>query len=161
MGSIEDPTKQTDLNSISLAGLLAGDTDTVNDLVQSCKVYGFFYLDLRDASTCETLKKADDLVRVGRAVFKLPLEEKEEYSTEKYLPSRLLGYVSSVAMRALNSNPVVTNEPAVLLDHLLRRRTAMRAFRYVPILPILGAGGYKGVLRFNFSSVQIDLIGHP
>ena len=93
MGSIES-TKQTDLTSISLAGLLAGEVDTVNDLVQSCKENGFFYLDLRDASTCKTLKKADDLVGVGKSVFKLPLEEKEEYSTEKYLPSRLLGYVS-------------------------------------------------------------------
>ena len=90
MGSIE-PTNQTDLKSISLAGLLAGEVDTVDDLVQSCKEYGFFYLDLRDASTCGTLKKADDLVGVGRSVFNLPLKEKEEYSTEKYLPSRLLG----------------------------------------------------------------------
>ena len=100
MGSIE-PTKEADLKSISLAGLLAGDADTVNDLVQSCKEYGFFYLDLRDASTCKTLKKADDLVSVGKAVFKLSLEEKEEYSTEKYLPSRLLGYVSFAVKRGL------------------------------------------------------------
>ena len=150
MGSIE-PTKQADLQSISLAGLLAGDVDSVNDLVQSCKEYGFFYLDLRDASTCETLKKADDLVSVGKSVFKLPLGEKEEYSTEKYLPSRLLGYVPFAVMRALKSDPVATNEPAVLLDHLLRRKTAMRAFRYVSILPISGAGGLKSVLHFNFS----------
>lgn len=149
MGSIE-PTKQTDLKSISLAGLLARDIDSVNDLVQSCKEYGFFYLDLRDASTCETLEKANELVGVGKEVFKLPLEEKEEYSTEKYLPSRLLGYVFFAVLRALNSNPVATNEPAVLLGHLLRKRTAMKAFRYVPVLPISEAGGYEGVLRFDF-----------
>ena len=90
MGSLE-LTNEADLKSISLAGLLAGDASTVNDLVQSCKENGFFYLDLRDASTCETLEKADKLVGVGKTVFKLSLEEKEEYSTEKYLPSRLLG----------------------------------------------------------------------
>ena len=150
MGSIE-PTKQTDLKSISLAGLLARDIDSVNDLVQSCKEYGFFYLDLRDASTCETLEKADELVGVGKEVFKLPLEEKEEYSTEKYLPSRLLGYVFFAVLRALNSNPVATNEPAVLLDHSLRKRTAMKAFQYVPVLPISGARGYQGVIRFDIS----------
>ena len=148
MGSIE-PTKQTDLKSISLAGLLAGDADPVNDLVQSCKEYGFFYLDLRDASTCETLKKADDLVGVGRSVFKLSLEEKEKYSTEKYLPSRLLGYVSFALLSALKTNIIATNELAVPLDHLLRRRMAMKAFRYVPVLPILKSGDYEGVLRFS------------
>lgn len=146
-----EPTKQADLKSISLAGLLAGDVDAVNNLVQSCKQNGFFYLDLCDASTCKTLKQADDLVDVGKSVFKLSLEEKEEYSTEKYLPSRLLGYVSFAMTKALKSNPVATNEPAVPLDHLLRRRTAMRAFRYEPILLISGAGGYQGHLRFNFS----------
>ena len=150
MGSIE-PTKLAHLASISLAGLLAGHVDAVNDLVQSCKENGFFYLDLRDASTSKTLKQADDLVGVGKSVFKLPLEEKEDYSTEKYLPSRLLGYVSFALMRPLEPNLVATNEPAVLLDHLRRRRTAMRAFRYVLNLPVPGAGGITGDLCFNFS----------
>ncbi|KAJ5892370.1 gibberellin 3-beta hydroxylase [Penicillium tannophilum] len=87
-----DITKQADLKSISLAGLLEGNTDTVRDLVSSCKENGFFYLDFRDPSTCEILKVVDDLSAVGKSVFKLPLEEKEEYSTEKHLPSRLQGY---------------------------------------------------------------------
>ena len=152
MGSIGQ-TKKTDLKSISLAGLLAGDADPVKDLVQSCKEYGFFYLDLRDSSTCETLMKADELVGVGRSVFKLSLEEKEEYSTEKYLPSRLLGFVCFALMRTSKSNIIATNERAVPLDHLLRRRTAMKAFRYVAVLPILEPGGYKSVLRFSISCV--------
>lgn len=86
-----DITKQADLKSISLAGLLEGNVDTVRDLVSSCKENGFFYLDFRDPSTCEILKVVDDLSAVGKSVFKLPLEEKEEYSTEKHLPSRLQG----------------------------------------------------------------------
>jgi hypothetical protein len=40
----------------------------------------------------------DDLAAVGNSVFKLPLEEKEQYSTEKHLPSRLLGYVLLVLL---------------------------------------------------------------
>lgn len=79
---------------ISLAGLLEGNPNTVNELVSACKTNGFFYLDFSDVSTAETLKKVDELVDVGNSVFKLSLEEKEEYSTEKHLPSRLQGYVS-------------------------------------------------------------------
>jgi len=92
MGSRE-PSKQADLKSISLADLLAGNIDTVNDLVSACKQNGFFYLDFRHASTCDTLKHADELSVIGKSVFNLSLEEKEYYSTEKYLPSRLFGYV--------------------------------------------------------------------
>ncbi|KID75019.1 2-oxoglutarate-dependent dioxygenase gloE [Metarhizium brunneum] len=91
MGSVES-SKQADLKSISLAGLLAGNDDVVNDLVSACKENGFFYLDFRHESTCDILKLVDDLAAIGKSVFKLPLEEKEQYSTEKYLPSRLFGY---------------------------------------------------------------------
>ncbi|KAL4915958.1 hypothetical protein BDW62DRAFT_212265 [Aspergillus aurantiobrunneus] len=80
------------LNSISLTSLLDGNADAVNNLVAACKTNGFFYLDFRDASTSKTLKQVDELVDVGNSVFKLPLEEKEAYSTEKHLPSRLQGY---------------------------------------------------------------------
>ncbi|RYO86907.1 hypothetical protein DL766_000304 [Monosporascus sp. MC13-8B] len=84
--------KQAELNSISLAGLLEDNVDAVNELVSACKTNGFFYLDFRNASTSQMLKQVDELVDVGNSVFKLPLEEKEEYSTEKHLPSRLQGY---------------------------------------------------------------------
>ncbi|TWU71817.1 hypothetical protein ED733_001403 [Metarhizium rileyi] len=91
MGSRE-PSKQADLKSISLADLLSGDPSTASDLVTACKQNGFFYLDFRHASTCDTLKHADELADIGKSVFSLCLEEKEQYSTEKYLPSRLFGY---------------------------------------------------------------------
>lgn len=86
-----EAAQQADLKSISLAGLLKGDADTANDLVSACKEKGFFYLDFRDPSTCGTLTQVDELIAVGRSVFKLSLEEKEQYSTEKHLPSRLQG----------------------------------------------------------------------
>ncbi|KAM0352247.1 hypothetical protein ACHAO7_010909 [Fusarium culmorum] len=87
-----DVKKIANLKSVSLAGLLAGQADAIDDLVSSCKTYGFFYLDFQDPSTSGILKFVDQLAVIGKKVFKLPLEEKEEYSTEKYLPSRLLGY---------------------------------------------------------------------
>lgn len=91
MGSLE-ASKQAHLKSISLASLLAGTTEAVNNLVNACKENGFFYLDFRHPLTCNTLKHVDDLTVIGKSFFKLPLEEKEQYSTEKYLPSRLFGY---------------------------------------------------------------------
>jgi isopenicillin N synthase-like dioxygenase len=96
-----ETTKTASLTSVSLAGLLAGQADSINDLVISCKTNGFFYLDFRDPSTSHILKLVEELAVIGKSVFKLPLEEKEEYSTEKYLPSRLLGYgflLSSIEM---------------------------------------------------------------
>ncbi|CAG8903463.1 unnamed protein product [Penicillium egyptiacum] len=92
MGSFE-ASQQADLKSISLFGLLEGNLEAANDLVSACKEKGFFYLDFRDASTCKMLTQVDDLITVGREVFKLSLEEKEQYSTEKHLPSRLQGCI--------------------------------------------------------------------
>ncbi|KAG5929981.1 hypothetical protein E4U42_003635 [Claviceps africana] len=86
------PFKQADLKSVSLAGLLAGDANDTRDLVEACKVNGFFYLDFRHESTRDILRLVDELAAVGESVFAMSLDEKEEYSTEKYLPSRLLGY---------------------------------------------------------------------
>ncbi|KAG6010351.1 hypothetical protein E4U21_006915 [Claviceps maximensis] len=84
--------KQANLKSISLASLLAGDTHVTQDLVEACKVNGFFYLDFCHESTCDILELVDELAAIGKSTFALSLEEKEEYSTERYLPSRLLGY---------------------------------------------------------------------
>ncbi|KAG6029816.1 hypothetical protein E4U41_000266 [Claviceps citrina] len=87
-----NPPQQAQLQSISLAGLLAGEQLATHDLVEACKLNGFFYLDFRDRSTRHLLELVDELAVIGREVFALPLEEKEKYSTERHLPSRLLGY---------------------------------------------------------------------
>jgi hypothetical protein len=91
MGSLATD-RFADLKAISLVKLLAGDSGSAKDLVQACKENGFFYLDFRSPSTSRSLQQVDELINVGNAVFSLSLEEKEFYSTEKYLPSRLLGY---------------------------------------------------------------------
>jgi isopenicillin N synthase-like dioxygenase len=92
-------SNRANLKSISLAALLAGKTDAVNDLVSACRENGFFYLDFRHQTTCSILEVVDGLAVVGNSVFNLPVEEKEQYSTENYLPSRLLGYVLLVLIR--------------------------------------------------------------
>ena len=131
MGSIA-ADRCADLKAISLVKLLAGDSESAKDLVQACKENGFFYLDFRGPSTSRSLKQVDELINVGNAVFSLPLEEKEAYSTEKYLPSRLLGYASNkmtgLSTIALTSN-TVTSAPDVQSDHLRRRRMVMKVFR--------------------------------
>ncbi|KAL2794875.1 hypothetical protein BJX66DRAFT_351026 [Aspergillus keveii] len=91
MGSLNGPN-QANLHTISMAELQAGRSDAVNNLVSACRDNGFFYLDIRHPSTCSILEVVDNLAPVGNSVFELSLEEKEQYSTEKYLPSRLLGY---------------------------------------------------------------------
>lgn len=85
--------KTANLASVSLAGLLTRDANAINDLVSECKTNGFFYLDFRHPSTSDILTLVEQLSIIGKSTFKMTLEEKEEYSTEKYLPSRLLGYV--------------------------------------------------------------------
>jgi hypothetical protein len=108
------------------------DSESAKDLVQACKENGFFYLVFRGPPTSRSLKQVDELISVGNAVFSLPLEEKEAYSTEKYLPSRLLGYASNkmtgLSTIVLTPN-TVTSAPDVQSDHLRRRRMVMKVFR--------------------------------
>ena len=130
MGSIA-ADRCADLKAISLVKLLAGDSESAKDLVQACKDNGFFYLDFRGPSTSRSLEQVDELISVGNAVFSLPLEEKEAYSTEKYLPSRLLGYALNRMARSptlLTSN-TATNVLDAQSDRLRRRRTGTKAFR--------------------------------
>jgi isopenicillin N synthase-like dioxygenase len=77
-------TAWAEKNSISLAGLLEGDVEAVNNLVCACKTTGFFNFDFRDTLTSQMFKQVDELVDVGNSVFKVPLEEKEKYSTERH-----------------------------------------------------------------------------
>jgi isopenicillin N synthase-like dioxygenase len=130
MGSIA-VDRCADLKAISLVKLLTGDQKSAKDLVQACKENGFFYLDFRDPSTSRSLQQVNELIDVGNAVFSLPLEEKEAYSTEKYLPSRLLGYASNDMtgpFAVLTSNTAI-NELDVQSGHLRRRRMDTKAFR--------------------------------
>jgi isopenicillin N synthase-like dioxygenase len=130
MGSLVSD-RCADLKAISLVKLLAGDSESAQDLVQACKGNGFFYLDFRHPSTSRCLQQVDELIGVGNAVFSLPLEEKEDYSTEKYLPSRLLGYALNKPTKSctLLTPNTATNVLGVQSDLLRRRKMGMRAFR--------------------------------
>lgn len=63
---------------LSLAKLLARDTEEVERCVRACEDIGFFYLDLRGAGD-DILRDADELFKVNADLFDLPLEEKTKY----------------------------------------------------------------------------------
>ncbi|KAF4201968.1 hypothetical protein CNMCM8927_000882 [Aspergillus lentulus] len=89
------------LRRVSLAGLLAGDLSVVNELLSACQEVGFFYLDFQNPSTCGILDDVDNIAALGTSVFQLPQEEKQEFSTEKFGPSKILGYKKA----GLSSSP--------------------------------------------------------
>jgi len=71
--------KTVDLQTISLKKLLAEDATEQDRVFEACKTRGFFYLELGDCESGETiLKGADDICRMAEDVFKLPMEVKEE-----------------------------------------------------------------------------------
>jgi isopenicillin N synthase-like dioxygenase len=71
---------------ISLSRLLASDPTEVSRFFSACRDLGFFYLDLRSASSSEDgisgetlLQSTDELFRLGEKVFALPEAEKQKY----------------------------------------------------------------------------------
>ena len=78
------------LQTTSLKKLLNEDILEQDRVFEACKSRGFFYLDLTDCESGETiLRDADNLCRVAEKTFALPLEEKEKY---KPLPRSQWGY---------------------------------------------------------------------
>ncbi|SMQ48830.1 unnamed protein product [Zymoseptoria tritici ST99CH_3D7] len=69
---------------INLSRLLASDPEETSRLFSACRDLGFFYLDLRSASSGDIsgdtlLDSTDDLFRLGEQVFALPVGEKQQY----------------------------------------------------------------------------------
>lgn len=65
---------------LSLSKLLAHDPTETARLLQASEEIGFFYLDLSDSETGQSLQHdADNLFTVGEQVFDLDLEEKQKY----------------------------------------------------------------------------------
>ena len=71
---------------ISLKRLIEGDEDEINQVWKASRELGFFYLDLRDASSADSqingpalLKDVDALFSLGEQVFDLPTSEKQKY----------------------------------------------------------------------------------
>lgn len=79
------------LLTVSLAKLIDGDAETVSELTYACRNIGFFYLDLRDTRTNNILEDPDRVFSVANNLFQLPLESKQEYSTENFTISKILG----------------------------------------------------------------------
>ncbi|KAK6218006.1 hypothetical protein LQW54_003064 [Pestalotiopsis sp. IQ-011] len=72
-----------ELETIPLAGLLAGDPAEQDRVFEACKGRGFFYLDLREAGAEEgrvLLDGAEQIARVGEETFELPVDEKMKYA---------------------------------------------------------------------------------
>ncbi|GFF81085.1 hypothetical protein IFM62136_10448 [Aspergillus lentulus] len=80
------------LPTVSLAKLIDGDAGTVNELTSACREIGFFYLDLRNVRTNNILEDVDRIFSITDDLFRLPFEKKQEYSTEKFTVSKILGY---------------------------------------------------------------------
>lgn len=88
--SFPDDLPTVPLEVISLKKLLADDESEQQRVFEICKGRGFFYLELADTDSGETiLHGADDMARLAEDIFRLPQEEKL-----KYLPGHkaLFGY---------------------------------------------------------------------
>ena len=75
-----DDVSTAPLLRLSSAKLLAGDDTEQERLFQASTDIGFFYLDLSDAKLgLSLLGDADNLFEVGKKLFELSLEEKNQY----------------------------------------------------------------------------------
>ncbi|KKY39798.1 putative 2og-fe oxygenase [Diaporthe ampelina] len=68
------------LETFSLAQLEKGDRALEDDLFETCKERGFFYLDLNGSQVDSMGQDCDDIARLAEKVFKLPAEVKEQYA---------------------------------------------------------------------------------
>ena len=73
-----------DLPHISFSKVSAGDEAEIDRLFQTCKHWGFFFLDLHEsAQGANLLKLSDETLEIGRKFFELNSEEKDKYSVTK------------------------------------------------------------------------------
>lgn len=76
--SAEFPTFE--LETISLSKLLQDDQDEQQRVFEACKTRGFFYLDLANCESGETIRHgADDICRVAERFFSQPLDDKSRF----------------------------------------------------------------------------------
>lgn len=67
------------LETFSLARLEGGDEALEDELFQTCKQRGFFYLDLNGSTANSMQQDCDDIARLAERVFELPEAEKQRY----------------------------------------------------------------------------------
>ena len=70
--------------SASFAKLLANDDAEGQKVLDACRTYGFFYLDMRDCSEGQALlDESEQLLQLATKAFKPPLEEKQKFALKK------------------------------------------------------------------------------
>ncbi|TQS33961.1 hypothetical protein Golomagni_05678 [Golovinomyces magnicellulatus] len=79
------------MNKVRLAGLQAQDAETEQQLFTACQDLGFFFLDLQgDTTGDEMIKSIDELFRLGKDIFNLPEDVKQQYLHDA--PKSFLGF---------------------------------------------------------------------
>ena len=72
------------LRCISLSNLLINDKDELDSLLTSCRVSGFFFLDLRGVAEGEALLRMNiDMFNLGAALLNQEKEEKMRYALQE------------------------------------------------------------------------------
>jgi len=100
--SSEFPT--IDLQTISLKKLQDGDHNEQDRVVDACRTWGFFYLELPGSEQGEVIANgANDVCRVAEKTFQLPLEEKLRVGFERRKDKSLFGCVSVCTLLTMSA----------------------------------------------------------
>jgi len=68
-----------ELETFKLKDIEEGNEDIERRLFETCRIRGFFYLDMNGSSADSMREDSERLGHLAEAIFKLPLEEKEKY----------------------------------------------------------------------------------
>jgi len=104
---------------ISHEKLLSNDSTEAEKVLEACRTHGFFYLDLSDNETGETLLgESEDLLSLAHRAFDRPLEEKEKYELVKGVS--LFGYKKAGTVKQTDpeKRPDTTEFMNVSKDHI-------------------------------------------
>ena len=105
--------------SISLNKLLNSDDAEGKKVLEACKTFGFFYLDLSQSSVGQSLiDDSEKLHALAQEAFKLPLEEKQKFALVKGVS--LFGYkeAGTVKLTDKELRPDTTEFFNVSKDHM-------------------------------------------
>ena len=81
----------TELNTVSLSGLLMLEDSELAKLISSVINQGFFYLVLDASPKAHVLIDVDDCLQAAKVLYDLPLIEKLQYDIDKLDSHRLNG----------------------------------------------------------------------
>jgi isopenicillin N synthase-like dioxygenase len=120
----EFPPFPDDLHSAPIArvsslALLAKEKAACTQVLEACRTYGFFYLDLSDSPEgSELLEEASQLYDLAVDAFKMPLAEKMNYHLQKGVS--LFGYKAAGTVKQTDKEqrPDLTEFFNVAKDHL-------------------------------------------